>query len=220
MIAGQLTHLAGEMHAAIGQQDFRFADAAGVENDLAGRRIAGVVLVRDAEIEIAERHPDPLAAPADVDGLAFERHRLAERRTGLRRQLLLETRPEREVSGMDNQLAHLSNLAIIERISLPPCVNPGKPCLGLTSMDEGEKPQRSVAPGGSLELPFAAAFEIPFVWTAVPRMTAFQSPKLRISISLTGHTAIAPIHDTRSKPAHREGPNDGQCHLQRSRFRK
>src|ERR1700735_1323826 len=112
MIARQLTHLAGEMHAAIGQQDFRFADAAGVENDLAGRRIAGVVLVRDAEIEIAERHPDPLAAPADVDGLAFERHRLAERRTGLRRQLLLETRPEREVSGMDNQLAHLSNLAV------------------------------------------------------------------------------------------------------------
>src|SRR5580698_4065302 len=108
MIARQLTHLAGEMHAAIGQQDFRFADAAGIENDLAGRRIAGVVLVRDAEIEIAEGHPDPLAAPADVDGLAFERHCLAERRTGLRRQLLLETRLECEVSGMDNQLAHLS----------------------------------------------------------------------------------------------------------------
>jgi hypothetical protein len=43
-----------------------------------------------------------------VDGLAFERHCLAERRTGLRRQLLLETRLECEVSGMDNQLAHLS----------------------------------------------------------------------------------------------------------------
>jgi hypothetical protein len=43
MIARKLAHLAGEMHAAIGQQDFRFADATGIENDLAGRRIAGVV---------------------------------------------------------------------------------------------------------------------------------------------------------------------------------
>src|ERR1700731_3405018 len=110
MIARELAHLAGETHAAIGQQDFRFADAAGIENDLAGRRIAGVVLVRDTEIEIAERHPYPLAAPADMDSLAFERHCLAERRAGLRSQLFLETRLEREVAGVDNELAHLFNL--------------------------------------------------------------------------------------------------------------
>jgi hypothetical protein len=81
---------------------------------LAVRWIAGVVFVRDTEIEIAERHPDSLAAPADMDSLAFERHCLAERRAGLRSQLFLEARLEREVSGVDNESAHLLNLAIIE----------------------------------------------------------------------------------------------------------
>src|SRR6267378_7385257 len=106
MIAGELAHLAGEMDAAIGQQDFGFADAAGIKNDLAGRGIAGVVLVRDAEIEIAERHPDPLAAPAHMDRLTLERHRLAKGRAGFGRQLFLETGLKREVSGADNELAH------------------------------------------------------------------------------------------------------------------
>ncbi len=85
MVAGELAHLAGEMHAAIGEQDLGLADAAGIEDDLARRRIAGVVLVGDAEIEIAERHPDALAAPAHVDRLALERHRLAEGGDRLRR---------------------------------------------------------------------------------------------------------------------------------------
>src|SRR6185369_399626 len=85
VVAGELAHLAGEVHAAIGKQYLRLADAAGIENDLARRGIAGVVLVGDAEIEIAERHPDPLAAPADMDRLALERHRLAKGGHGLRR---------------------------------------------------------------------------------------------------------------------------------------
>src|SRR5829696_5948637 len=110
MIAGELAHLAREVHAAIGQQDFGFADAAGIKNDLAGRGIAGVVLVGDAEIEIAERHPDTLAAPADMDRLALERHRLAEGGDRLGRELLLETGLEGEFTGMDNQLAHRSLL--------------------------------------------------------------------------------------------------------------
>src|ERR1700676_5266889 len=146
MIACELAHLAGEMHAAIGQQDFSFADAAGIENDLARRWIAGVVFVRDTEIEIAERHPDPLAAPADMDGLAFERHCLAERRAGLRSQLFLEARLEGEGSGVDNELAHLLNLVTIEWISLPPPATSGKPCLGSTSMHKGENSQWSVTP--------------------------------------------------------------------------
>ena len=111
VVAGELAHLAREMHAAIGEQDFGLADATGIEDDLARCRIAGVVLVGDAEIEIAERHPDPLAAPADMDRLALERHRLAKRGNGLGRQLLFETGLEREVAGMDNQLAHRSLLS-------------------------------------------------------------------------------------------------------------
>jgi hypothetical protein len=111
-------------------------------------------------------------------------------------------------------------LAIIESFSLPLCAISGKPCLGSTSTDKGQKPQESVAPSGPLEMLFAAAFEILFVWTAVQGMTVFQSPKLRIFISLTESTAIAPIQNARFKPAHWEGPNDGQRHLRRSRFRE
>src|SRR6185503_20274739 len=92
------------------EQDFGLADAAGIENDLARRGIAGVVLVGDAEIEIAERHPDRLAAPADMDRLALERHRLAKGGHGLRRQRVLETGLKGEFAGTDNQLAHRSLL--------------------------------------------------------------------------------------------------------------
>src|ERR1700744_109765 len=106
MIAGELAHLAREMHAAIGEQNLGLADAAGIEDDLARRGIAGVVLVGDAEIEIAERHPDALPAPAHVDRLAFERHRLLERGAGFRRERLLEARAEGKVTGADDELAH------------------------------------------------------------------------------------------------------------------
>src|ERR1700737_1131702 len=94
------------MHAAIGEQDFGLADAAGIKDDLAGRGIARMVLVGDAEVEIAERHPDPLAAPAHMDRLALERHGFAKRGDGLRCQLLFETGLECKVAGADNQLAH------------------------------------------------------------------------------------------------------------------
>src|SRR5215475_5230574 len=96
------------MHAAIGEQDLGFADTAGIEDDLAWRRIARVVLVGDAEVEIAERHPHALAAPAHMDHLAHEGHGLPERRAGLWRQLLLEAGVEGELTGTDDQLAHAS----------------------------------------------------------------------------------------------------------------
>src|SRR5487761_2349122 len=104
MIAGELTNLAGEVHAAIGQQNLGFADAAGIKNDLTRRGKAGVVLIADAEIEIAERHPDPFAAPAYMDSLALERHRPAESRAGLGCQLFFETCLEREVAGVNDEL--------------------------------------------------------------------------------------------------------------------
>ena len=34
MVAGKLGHLAREVHAAIGEQDFGFADATGIEDNL------------------------------------------------------------------------------------------------------------------------------------------------------------------------------------------
>src|SRR5579872_5044618 len=106
MIAGELAHLAGEMHAAIGKQNLGFADPARIKNDLSGRGITRVVFKADAEVEIAERHPDPLAAPAHMDRLAFEGHRAAEGGTGFRCQPLLEAGLEREIAGADNELRH------------------------------------------------------------------------------------------------------------------
>jgi hypothetical protein len=45
MIAGELADLAAKIHRAVSQQDLGFADAAGIEDDLARRRMAGGVLV-------------------------------------------------------------------------------------------------------------------------------------------------------------------------------
>jgi hypothetical protein len=53
VVAGKLAHLAGEMDAAIGQQDFGFADAARIRDDLPWGRVARMVLVADAEIIVA-----------------------------------------------------------------------------------------------------------------------------------------------------------------------
>src|SRR4029079_13554498 len=109
MIAGELSHLAGEPHAAIGEQDLSLADATGIKDDLTRRRIAGVVLVSDAEVAIAERDPHRLPAPAHVHHLALERHVLEECRTGLRRGFALEPRIEGVGASGDLQLTHQWN---------------------------------------------------------------------------------------------------------------
>jgi hypothetical protein len=41
-----------------------------------------------------------------MNGMALERHHTAESRAGLGRQLFFETGLEREVAGVDNELAH------------------------------------------------------------------------------------------------------------------
>jgi hypothetical protein len=45
VVAVELPGLAGETDRAVGEQDLGFADAAGVEKELAGRRVARRVLV-------------------------------------------------------------------------------------------------------------------------------------------------------------------------------
>src|SRR5271168_3340576 len=94
------------MYPTIGQQNFGLADTAGIKDYLTRRRIAGVVLIANAKVQIAERHPDAFAAPAHMDKFAVERHGLAEGRTSFGRQLFFEAGLEREVSGVDDQLAH------------------------------------------------------------------------------------------------------------------
>jgi len=68
-----------------------------------GAGVAGVIW-NHAESD-AGVHPD--APPLRAHGsLALERHHLAKCRAGLWRQLLLKTGLEREVAGVDNELAH------------------------------------------------------------------------------------------------------------------
>src|SRR5262249_28027100 len=131
------------MHAAIGKQDFGFADTAGIKDDLAGRGIAGVVLVGDAEVEIAERHPHALPAPAHMDRLALEWHRLPEGSAGLRRKLLLETSVEGEITGANDQLAHAALLSGI-------AMNAGAAYSGCRrSNDQPNKPVRPSSRGAA-----------------------------------------------------------------------
>ena len=94
MIAGKLAHLAGETHAAIGQQDFGFADPAGIDNHLPRRRIARMILIGQAEIEITQRDPDAFAAPAYMNDLVFIWQQLAENCDGFGRACALELRIE------------------------------------------------------------------------------------------------------------------------------
>ena len=106
MVAGELAHLAGEVDAAIGDQDFGFADAAGIEDDLARRGITGLVFVTDPKIEIAKRQPDGFAAPAHVHRFADERQGLLEGVTGPGCQFGFEPGLEREGARSQDQVGH------------------------------------------------------------------------------------------------------------------
>src|SRR4030095_13773718 len=57
VVAGELAGHAGEVGAPVGEQDFRLADAARVEQYLARQGIADRVLERDVQGKVAERNP-------------------------------------------------------------------------------------------------------------------------------------------------------------------
>src|SRR5438067_855295 len=106
MIAGELTDLAREQRRAIREHDLHLRDAAGIHEDLTGRGMAGVVLEVDADPRVAHRDPRRLAAPAHVDEPALEGKYLADRGTGLRRELFLEPRGEHVACRADAKRLH------------------------------------------------------------------------------------------------------------------
>lgn len=106
VVSGKLAHLGREIHSAIGHQDLGLADSAGVEDDMAGRGVAGMVLVADAEVGLTQRDPDTFAGPADVHDPADVRQVLAKGGDRLRRALGLETAVEGEGSGGDLEVVH------------------------------------------------------------------------------------------------------------------
>jgi hypothetical protein len=107
MVARQLAELAGETHATIREQDFGLAEAAGIENELAGRRVARGVLNRKIQRLVAERDPAPFAAPADMDDLLAVGQQGLEIGAGLRRQVRLQARTEAERACGDIQVGQL-----------------------------------------------------------------------------------------------------------------
>ena len=120
MVAGELPDLAGEPDRAIAYKDLGLADAAGVQQDLAGGGVTGRVLVAEAEIEIAARDPLVITAPPHMDNaLAIRQHR-RETLTGARRQRALEPREKREWPGGDADIAHADGSGSRLRISTIP----------------------------------------------------------------------------------------------------
>src|SRR5690606_38057507 len=108
MVAGKLAHLARKRDAAISEENFRLADAAGVENHLSQRRIAGRVFIAQTEIEIAEWNPAPLSAPAHMNQLLTVGKQAAKLGAGLRCRFFLEPGAEFMFAGDDAQCCHCS----------------------------------------------------------------------------------------------------------------
>src|SRR5215216_1381974 len=86
VVARELADDAREARPAVRKQDLGLAVAARVEQDLARRRVAGVVLERQVGLEVAERDPRRLAAPAHVDDLVAKRQHRLEGGAGLGRR--------------------------------------------------------------------------------------------------------------------------------------
>ncbi len=85
VVACQLSHFAGETGSAVGKENLGFAVAAGVEENLPRRGVAGVILEADVELEVAQRNPASFTAPAGVDQLLAIGQQLAKFGTGDRR---------------------------------------------------------------------------------------------------------------------------------------
>src|SRR3954447_21223239 len=114
MVPGELADDAREAGSPVREQDLRLAEAARVEQDLARCGVARVVLERQVGLEVAERDPGRLAAPADVEDLVAERqHRLEGGARGGR--VGDPDGAELERAGGDAQVAHVSPFVGVSR---------------------------------------------------------------------------------------------------------
>src|ERR1051325_1977243 len=117
MVAGERADLARKPRCAIGEQNLGLADPAGVEQDLSRRGVARRILVTDAEVEIAERDPAGLPAPAYMnDALAVGQHCLESLATA-RRRGALQPRDKGERSGRNAKVRHGAAPAAFEETS-------------------------------------------------------------------------------------------------------
>src|SRR6266513_491702 len=100
VVARELTDLARKERRTVWKEDLGLRDAAWIDEHLAGRGMARVVLEREpaaiADLRVAHRDPRGLAAPAAVDQFAAERKHRPDRGDRVRSPFLLEARTERE----------------------------------------------------------------------------------------------------------------------------
>ena len=92
---------------------FPFAQSAGIEDDLSWRGVAGLVLGRDAEVGVAERDPDRLAAPPHMDDALPVRQQALEKGAGPGGKPGFKARLERERARGDDKVAHRALRLII-----------------------------------------------------------------------------------------------------------
>ena len=101
MVAGQYAHFTGKLAAAIGKQDFGFAQAPWVEQDVAACRIDRVVLVFQAGLEIGERNLHRLVTPAGMNDLTLIWQSVLEPGTGFWGVSQIKSRLKREWASDD-----------------------------------------------------------------------------------------------------------------------
>src|SRR2546430_16070595 len=111
VVAGQLACLAREKRPTVRKEDLRLADAARVEQQWPGPGVARVVLVAEAELELAERDPRSLSAPAGLDELGLERQHRLERLACPGRRVGLEPGEKAQVSDGDLEVHALTKIA-------------------------------------------------------------------------------------------------------------
>ena len=90
VISGELADFAGEAGGAVGEENFGFAEATRVEQELTDAGMAGVILEGDAEIEVAQGYPGGFSTPTGMDQLVLKGQQLAECGTGERSILLFQ----------------------------------------------------------------------------------------------------------------------------------
>src|SRR5439155_1392868 len=110
VVPGQLAELAREGACAIREEDLALGQLPGVDQQLSWGRMRGVVLVADAHLQVAERNPRGLAAPAAVDEAVGDGQEPAYRvdRAG---RIVLPSGAKVKVADLDRELAHPRRIA-------------------------------------------------------------------------------------------------------------
>ena len=91
VIAAELTEFAGKSDPAVGQEYFRFAIAAGIEEELAGGWVASGVFEAETGGKVTHGDPAGFAAPAHVNEFLTQGQHLAEGGAGFWGEMVFQT---------------------------------------------------------------------------------------------------------------------------------